>query len=680
MSTQSITDYLTKQIFIERNIVTFRSLSRHFSIHVNAAKNELATFHHNAQYQSQQSSAMFVLSGVSTRRGSAWSQSQNYTLPQPRTQDEDVDMDATQTEATQMSVPNGHAAIDTEDEEADTEEAEKAVIMLVNEKDLEGSKAKFLDIHSIYVYSLAPAPLIDAALICDLTEQVRAIDRSKGVEWSLKIGRLVGADIKVGASKKGKPPVAAPPAAGPSRVKPSGPSAPVISGSSMTALPTKLVASKTESKLKTEPSVSGFYSDKGKEKEKPKGNGKLNFFAKPKDTTSTANVTEKNEKSKDKAEEKEREKEEPQMKIKKADSTVDMNKKMFFSSGKAVSGSKDVKAVPPAQAKASPSTEKQEAPPYRIGPPRGIKRKPSAALDSNSRERTPDNPAAAKEKNADKVTMKTSDKQKEAAGSGTRRRGNKILSDDEDEEMELKPKKSRRARSRASLTSDSDRNGAIDPEAERQGRALMEMDDDLVERVSHAPSTVVSASDGSLEEGGGTASEMEENTSMRDVKAEDSDGDIDMDDEVAAKPKPKKRKPKVVVPVGRNGLKKRKVTKTRSVKGAKGYIIKEDYSEWESVEEGEEEPEPEPKPPKVVKEKKKTEVTMAPTVKKEQEDDTETSIDNAKEEPEKEKDLKEKKPSDKKKIEKDKPSKPMKKPAGNVKTQKGMMMNFFKKP
>lgn len=43
-----------------------------------------------------------------------------------------------------------------------------------------------------------------------------------------------------------------------------------------------------------------------------------------------------------------------------------------------------------------------------------------------------------------------------------------------------------------------------------------------------------------------------------------------MDVDVAPAPK-KKRKAKVVVPVGKNGLKKRRVTKQRVVKDAKGY-------------------------------------------------------------------------------------------------------------
>lgn len=79
--------------------------------------------------------------------------------------------------------------------------------------------------------------------------------------------------------------------------------------------------------------------------------------------------------------------------------------------------------------------------------------------------------------------------------------------------------------------------------------------------------------------------------------------DMDVDDEPIVK-KPKKRRPAKVIPVGRNGLKKKRVVKTRTTTDAKGYIRMysfrgivlildshtletEDYSSYESVEESE---------------------------------------------------------------------------------------------
>jgi DNA polymerase delta subunit 3 len=48
-------------------------------------------------------------------------------------------------------------------------------------------------------------------------------------------------------------------------------------------------------------------------------------------------------------------------------------------------------------------------------------------------------------------------------------------------------------------------------------------------------------------------------------------GDVIMED-VPKKPATKKRKSKASIPVGRNGLKKRKVSKTRSRLDANGYL------------------------------------------------------------------------------------------------------------
>ncbi len=49
------------------------------------------------------------------------------------------------------------------------------------------------------------------------------------------------------------------------------------------------------------------------------------------------------------------------------------------------------------------------------------------------------------------------------------------------------------------------------------------------------------------------------------------DDDVDMADETAPAPK-KKRKEKKVIPVGRNGLKKKRVVKSRESIDAKGYM------------------------------------------------------------------------------------------------------------
>lgn len=102
---------------------------------------ELATYHHNAPYHSQQCSAMFLLSGVLVPRGKEWrsSQSQSQVQTQPDTQDEDVNMDATQHETTQQYQSQA-MSLEEDFEEEDSEEVDEIVILIVNEKDFEGSQ------------------------------------------------------------------------------------------------------------------------------------------------------------------------------------------------------------------------------------------------------------------------------------------------------------------------------------------------------------------------------------------------------------------------------------------------------------------------------------------------------------------------------------------------------------
>jgi len=56
---------------------------------------------------------------------------------------------------------------------------------------------------------------------------------------------------------------------------------------------------------------------------------------------------------------------------------------------------------------------------------------------------------------------------------------------------------------------------------------------------------------------------------------------------VKQRPQKKKKQAKKPVPVGRNGLKKRRVMRTRTKTDEKGYMVTEDYSSYESVDEEE---------------------------------------------------------------------------------------------
>ena len=81
---------------------------------------------------------------------------------------------------------------------------------------------------------------------------------------------------------------------------------------------------------------------------------------------------------------------------------------------------------------------------------------------------------------------------------------------------------------------------------------------DEVEKVSRVPSTSASSVNEPDDDGDAQDSEGSEG------------GDVTMED-IPKKPATKKRKPKASIPVGRNGLKKRKITKTRRMVDANGY-------------------------------------------------------------------------------------------------------------
>ncbi|KAK0489024.1 DNA polymerase subunit Cdc27-domain-containing protein [Armillaria novae-zelandiae] len=111
----------------------------------------------------------------------------------------------------------------------------------------------------------------------------------------------------------------------------------------------------------------------------------------------------------------------------------------------------------------------------------------------------------------------------------------------------------------------------VDSDAERDLRAMMEVDDD---QVTHASRDVQAVK---------KEEEEEEEPSKQ------CDDDVDMADETVPAPK-RKRKEKKVIPVGRNGLKKKRVVKSRESIDAKDYMVTEDYSSYESVDEEEEPP------------------------------------------------------------------------------------------
>jgi len=173
---------------------------------------ELATYHHDAPYKSQTCAATYLLSGTVLR---------NY-----RYSDDDVDME-------------GPAPTQKDNEDDDGDDVRQVQVTIVNETDLEGSSKSFAqgivdsDISfnscesflrqnsfNSYIQLISIAnPCInflvlviqysilmesffyfkDAGLVCAPTEYVRNTDKNGAIDLAGKVGRVVGADIKVSA-------------------------------------------------------------------------------------------------------------------------------------------------------------------------------------------------------------------------------------------------------------------------------------------------------------------------------------------------------------------------------------------------------------------------------------------------------------------------------------------------
>ncbi|KAL5504346.1 CDC27 [Sanghuangporus vaninii] len=154
-----------------------------------------------------------------------------------------------------------------------------------------------------------------------------------------------------------------------------------------------------------------------------------------------------------------------------------------------------------------------------------------------------------------------------------------VLSDDEDEIPAAKQKKPVRAK-------DLD-----EPDTEQSVRAMMEIDDEFVTKASRSALSIPHDDEGEEPPPTDhTESAMEEES-----------------DDPAPRAKPRKRQQKKNVPIGRNGLRKRRMVKSKTDFDEKGYMVTVDYSSYESVDEEEEEEKPkEQVKPKTLTRKKDT--------------------------------------------------------------------------
>ncbi|KDQ53171.1 hypothetical protein JAAARDRAFT_162049 [Jaapia argillacea MUCL 33604] len=484
MTTLEAVDYLAKQLLVSKSIVTYRSLSRALSIHVNTAKLELAAYYAESRASSLTVSATYLVSGEVDIRPSRH---------EVATQEED-----------EMEIDYDE---DMEDEEAVTQ----TKMVLVGESALEDAKRQFTRISTTHVYCLSPSPLVDAGLICGPTEAVRGVDLKSNHELTVTFGKIVGADVQKKSVVKGK-----------------SAQAPIRTAS--IKAPQPRLATKAE-----EPETKDAEKDKVKKVgEKPIATGKLDWS---------------------KAKSKEVKKED--VKAKMAESSKEALKreeKMSKEKSKDVSVKNGVK---------NETTDKETKVVEKEQPKRGLKRKSTVTSLSSDEEDTKPSPSTSKPPSVSKVRVKKG----------------VLVSDDEEEATPPPPKTKAKGKTVAFPDIESD--------VEKSLQAMMDIDDDQVEKVSRST------------------------TKVEAIPEPNEDGDVDMEEEPvpAPKPKPRKRKEKKEIPVGRNGLKKKRVVKSRTACDDKGYMATEDYSSYESVDEEE----PVPEPPKKAQKAKKpdAEATVA---------------------------------------------------------------------
>lgn len=468
MSSDRVLDYLTEELVVEKNIVTYRSLSNALRIHVNEAKNELAFYYSEHAGSFDAARATYIISG------------------EPRVSYLDSVRDVEE------------MAVDDEETVEHSEDVFETKITLVGEAELENSKEQYARIDYIHIYSLSPSPIREPALLCEPAKALREAGTGKNndASSSVALGRITGPHVKkrtdvlpTRSSANAKPSAAA----STSKSK-----LPGLSRAASTTTDTKLV-------VKSEPK--DVKVGVKEELPKPKPSGKLDFSkAKP-------------------------------------------------AAPKAVPG---VRKTEPAEPSSVP--EVASKPERKTSKPKGkppVERKSTMKFSDSEDE------------SSTKVATRPQELPSRRSGSKSTARVKKgvILSDEEEAPKPARPKAAYKVKTER-RSPDLD----LDAGAESELRAMMDIDDDLVTRVSR---TVTSA-----------ASESATSPPVSDVDMEDRESVPAAEPEPAPAPSRKpQRKPKKQVPVGRNGLKKRRVVKSRMKTDDKGYFVTEDYSSYESVDE-----------------------------------------------------------------------------------------------
>ncbi|KAG1804438.1 DNA polymerase subunit Cdc27-domain-containing protein [Suillus subaureus] len=473
MTSTRAKDFLTKELFIKKNVVTFRSLSRELGIHVNDAKNELAAYLAETANTDTSSFATYMVSG-------------------------------------QIAPLHNNGSLDAMDVIHDDDNAYQSVmrskIVLVDCDGLQRAKAQFSRIHSVYIYGLSPSVLRDAGLICQPTVSVRNTDTKGNPALN---GKIIGEHVK---TRKGLPKNVSAASSSKTTLDARKPVVPQPS-----ILPRKVEQTTAKGKQNEVSKDKEHAKPLVRTKEQTKPTGKLDWSKgknKEQEATSGARV-------KDKA------KPQPRQDTKISSPSAKLADKASGNSDAGLQSMKQPISKVPA-----------------VEPKRAVKRKSPDPSDSDVDVE-------------DKPTLKD---RNVMPMSNARVKKGVVVSDDDDKEV---PSKSHKKITRS--TSDSERSLA----------AMMDIDDDQVVRASRLSSR---RPDDVVDDTG-------DEVDQTDVDALISS--LGEEEEEDVKPQAKKRKSKKVVPVGRNGLKKRRVLKSRTTTDAKGYMQTEDHSSYESASEEE---------------------------------------------------------------------------------------------
>ncbi|CAE6448605.1 unnamed protein product [Rhizoctonia solani] len=159
MASRAATDFLTKEVKVSNNIVTFRLLSRQLSIHVAEAKRELELYYEAAKRNKEPVFATYVLTGAAA--------------PQPH--------------------------------DGSGEQIPRHLILLASEEEVEAAKGRFSDTPSQHVYSVSPVVLKDHGLLTSVADRVRQLDKQKGHTHAAQVGMLLSEQAPWPQPGTGKP-------------------------------------------------------------------------------------------------------------------------------------------------------------------------------------------------------------------------------------------------------------------------------------------------------------------------------------------------------------------------------------------------------------------------------------------------------------------------------------------